>query len=521
MKTKFRKYKPHGLPSNLIPLIVMSRRFINSLIATSLLAPLAMPLSLLAGNVPPTYELLNGTEFRDLNCPSRSHGQHKRTSLSDDLEPPSAEEIDELGLIISGIKRLNSNRSLDSPSLLGINELSWPSRVAIWGDSHLAAGFFSNELKRISLERGIKAKSTFIPMTMGRAGVNLPIRKYCMDHWKSDITYSSISSMVNTGIGMNFVTGDKDAYLWIDLREKEAEPDVQSIEIFFQGSTNQGVIIVSIDGGEEKAIPLVSNSSFGSVVIVGNVPISVIKIRVGQEPVILNGIYLNFKEKPKAVIDAFGISGATVRSWQKIDPSYFKQFFLGRPYDLVVLEYGTNEGNSLPFDADHYSKILDESLRNMRQVFPEAGCLLVGPGDRGVLLSKSRRVNTKHKDHSVKLVARNASRRPNKISTKAEIRKASHKVVDLLKFALVHEKIYQLQKQIGERFGCLTWSMQYAMGGVGSSYSWVFANPPLMSRDLTHFTALGYKQLARQLTEDLNWWDASKMVKPVIEKNSP
>jgi lysophospholipase L1-like esterase len=47
--------------------------------------------------------------------------------------------------------------------------------------------------------------------------------------------------------------------------------------------------------------------------------------------------------------------------------------------------------------------------------------------------------------------------------------------------------------------------MQSAMGGAGAAYQWMLANPPLMARDLTHFTLPGYQRLAQELADALGW----------------
>ena len=166
-----------------------------------------------------------------------------------------------------------------------------------------------------------------------------------------------------------------------------------------------------------------------------------------------------------------------------------------------MLEYGTNEGNAAPFDAAGYTKTLDQSLKNLRQVFPQSECLLIAPGDRGILVPRSRKVKKPSKNKNIQ----------------AQRDKSGHKVkprdhviyeysaVDLLRFSANHEKISTIQKEVGARFACKVWSMQTAMGGQGSAYAWLLANPSLMSKDLTHFTIKGYQRLAQELATSLGW----------------
>jgi hypothetical protein len=339
-------------------------------------------------------------------------------------------------------------------------------------------------MRRILGAQGVRPRIAFLPMTMGRAGVILPLRRFCMDGWKSELAYNSRTQNVATGIGLNALQAEQGAYLWLDLRNQVGEAEVERVELFFNASQSDASAVISVDGGPEARIALEADDAFGRVSISAtDGPISVLKLRA-QSPLILHALKLNYREPPAAVLDAFGIPGATMRAWQQLDPAYFSRYFDTTAYEMVMLEFGTNEGNSRPFDAAGYAQMLDAALQNMRAVFPAARCVLIAPGDRGVLLPKSRK----------KTGRRSASgERDSNLSG------------SLLRFSHIHEKIFQMQQRIGNRYGCSAWSMQSAMGGAGAAYRWMLGNPPLMARDLTHFTPPGYQRLAQELAEALGW----------------
>ncbi|MBW8880500.1 MAG: hypothetical protein JF615_03470, partial [Asticcacaulis sp.] len=138
-------------------------------------------------------------------------------------------------------------------------------------------------------------------------------------------------------------------------------------------------------------------------------------------------------------------------------------------YDAVILEYGTNEGNETPFNADTYAATLTQALTHVRAVFPQASCLLVGPPDRG-------------------LFRLHAGEQP-----------------DLLSYARIHQQIAIVQAQVGARFACAAWNWQDVMGGPGGSYGWALHAPPLMGPDGTHLTAEGYRQTGKALAHSLGW----------------
>ena len=488
-----------------------------------LLAVACTPLNSLAIEKGRYFIFQQGSVIGDLQCPIKSNANP--TPLQENkntFEPPDAEELDELGILTTGIKKAVGQAPETAQSTSVVKPpggtRSQAIRIGIWGDSHLAAGSFSSELKRIFLSQGLKTRTQFIPFTMGRAGVNLPLRRHCLDRWKSELAYTARNTGIPTGVGLNMLQGEPGAYLWFDLRNESGEADVNSIELFFHQAPGNGNISISIDDGPENKVNLDGAQSFGSLTIIGSNPLSILKIRVSEKPVQLNGMFLNYRQAPAATLDSFGIPGATVRAWQQLDPGYFGEYFKDRKYDLVMLEYGTNEGNATPFDATTYAKTLDQSLKNLRQVFPLSECLLIAPGDRGVLVPRSRKIKKANK-------SKNASAQKDKGRLKANSKSRSHyeySAVDLLRFSTIHEKISTIQKEVGASYSCKVWSMQTAMGGQGSAYAWLLANPSLMSKDLTHFTVKGYQRLAQELAASLGWknetsWPGTTTSEPQME----
>lgn len=485
-------------------LLTKARATGTVLIGMVVLVAAGSPSSSLANEAGRHFIFQHGSVIGDLQCPlKRKPSQPPAPASGDVLEPPDAEELDELGILTSRLSKLptadsETQQSATMNTRPGTTR-SQPLRVGIWGDSHLAAGSFSYELKRIFLAQGLKARTQFIPFTMGRAGVNLPLRRHCMDGWKSELAYVARNTGIPTGVGLNVLQGDAEAYLWFDLRNESGEADISSVELFFHQTSAAGSVSISIDDGPENKVSLSGAKGFGSLTIIGSRPLSLLKIRVTDLPVQLNGMFVNYRQPPAATLDSFGIPGATVRAWQQLDTDYFSAYFKDRSYDLVMLEYGTNEGNAAPFDAAGYAKTLEQSLKNLRQVFPQSECLLIAPGDRGVLVPRLRKVRKAGKathGHAQKGKAGHGTR--SRITYE-------YTAVDLLRFSAIHEKIFTIQKELGARYACKTWSMQTAMGGQGSAYAWQLANPALMSKDLTHFTIKGYQRLAQELASSLGW----------------
>lgn len=172
----------------------------------------------------------------------------------------------------------------------------------------------------------------------------------------------------------------------------------------------------------------------------------------GDGPVRLVGVNME-NDGTGVVVDAMGVNGRTVSSWLRWDSAQQKQWYSRRPYDLVVLAYGTNEANEDSLNVDTYRNTLSESLKRMRSIFPDTACVLIGPGDRG----------KKVRDQKY------AIWEPNGL-------------------------VARIQQEVGPQYGCATWDMRAAMGGEGTSLAWWKGG--LMASDLIHFTANGYQELA-------------------------
>lgn len=427
-----------------------------------------------------SVSLVPGALVSGLVCPAVKPKPATTKPPSDGLvlEPPDDEEIATLNLSQNSV-----SQNEFSPLLLSKLRGN-PLRVALWGDSHAAARFFSDELVKSFVVNPDHVLPTFIPPLLGRAGVRLPINKSCVGpSWKYEYAYRGNSS-VNFAKGLAKMTSDTAAsYIWVDFSIPKAGAKLKSLNILYTALevNAPATIAVSIDDGPEQELTL-DKTNLGALKIDSDTQFSILKLRLLHGSISLDGFAPEYSRSANVYFDTFGIPGATGVSWKNIDPDYFKMQGFGESYDLVIFEYGTNEGNQRPFNLSAYSSNLRLQLANMRKLYPQSACILIGPTDRGVLL-----------------------RRPAK---KTKKQPASPK--ELLTFSKVHDEVSQAQKNIGREYDCLFWSWQDEMGGIGGAYKWLKRSPPLMARDLTHLTVDGYQQSARDFSKSFQLKDLGK-----------
>ena len=478
-----------------------------------LLASSAMHIDSFAQQQPPAVTQLSvqaQAGVKELECEKPLPPVRKAVAANPDpMELPSAE------MVQNGMQEDPPADALPAGVLPAAVAASLPAirpvdgyRVAIWGDSHLAAGFFTQELVKLLKLPANAEPGALIPASMGRAGVRLPIRRSCVSSgWQYEPAYLGGAGGAAPGPGLvNMVSDQAGSTLSWDVRDAASLPRYERVRILYQQSEAPMVIGVSVDGGVEKEVRLGEKAGPAVLELVADQPISQVTIRLVDARFRFHGLEL-FSKKPAAFqLDVFGYPGATIAGWKSANLAYLNSWFQQSNYQLVMLEFGTNEGNAKPFNLAGYRKTLVEAVGNMRSVFPTAACVLIAPGDRGVLVPRSLNVRVKntlgqrgrHKTAEKHLLAHAPA------NTHHGQRKSPPKV-DVFHYSRIHLDIEQVQAEVAANAGCSSWSMLHAMGGMGSSYKWARQSPALMSSDMIHFTVAGYQRLAQQFATDMGW----------------
>ena len=460
---------------------------LQKILAILTFAALALPVG-----AEEVVELAANGQAADLQCPRiaprtiAKSGKAKASTPNDDvLEAPEPDELDGIPANSSITSRLYGFDHLQPPA-------DRPLSIAFWGDSHFAAAFFSEELGRLSGYSKQEIHPSFIPAGIGRGGVRLPIRKHCMGGWSYKFAYTRQTEAANYAAGLSQLKSSGDnTYLWVDFRQQADTPALRRLDILFAPTIDNAApatISIKVDDGEEKQIVL--NQTDGLLRIQPDVAMSVIRLKVVEGSVTFEGFRPQYLNTTKLVMDTLAIPGSTIRGWANADPDYLTKRLGDTQYDVIILEYGTNEGNQRPFDPQAYASDLNAALGNLRRVFPSAKCLLVGPTDRGVMVRHNKKTSKRQKKAA----------RP--------LPKA-----DLLHFARIHRQISEIQRSTGAEYNCGFWNWQDAMGGPGGSYRWLYSTPRLMAKDLIHLSVPGYQQSARTFAADVRfeeWFGAPR-----------
>lgn len=381
-------------------------------------------------------------------------------------------------------------------------------RMAVWGDSHMAAAFFSDQMVRQLASPDAPVTSRFVHAGVGHGGVRALVRKTCLSgDWAREMAYAHADAAAAPGPGMTSLVAKRPgATLALDLRDAQGLARHTGLQILHHGD-GKGLtrLAISVDGEAETLVILETVSGPNAVLLETRAALSTLQIRVVEGAFRFQGLKLPEPTAPAATtlqLDLFAYPGATMAGWVRSDLGYLSSWFTDQAYDLALIAFGTNEGNDPRFNEDAYRDMLDRALGNFRRAFPKTQCVLIGPGDRGIRVVKSRATK-----RSKAAIAKNQTSKkqasPSKAAQKAPPQTAkAAPTAQLLKYARIHERIGQIQADLAAQHGCQAWSMQTAMGGVGSAYTWARKSPALMAPDLIHFTPAGYRELANSFMVD-------------------
>ena len=427
------------------------------------------------------------TDTPDLQCGlPRSKPKPPPPAEIDPVELPIQPEVDlQVQDFLTAATHLSEPAPHEGPAAAPLWSRAGTSvfRVGIWSDSHLAAGFFTQELQRLSRLAPDQVRARFVPANLGRAGVRLPLRKSCVSpNWHYEPAHSQSAGAANPGPGLVNMSSRQDgAWLALDLRNSAGRAEHARVRLLYQQTERPILLALRVDEGPEQTVSLQGPLGPAVLELAAQETMSTLALRVLQGPLRLQGLEWPVAPTVRLQMDVFGYPGATVGGWRHVRPESLMPWWPEPPYDLVVLAFGTNEGNVQPFSAPAYRQMLEASVSQWRAVFPQTACLLMAPGDRGVLVRRSQKKG------------------------KSSPRDTGPAAPDVLRFTRVHDEIGRIQKQVAKSHGCHAWSMFEAMGGAGSAYRWARHNPPLMARDLIHFTVPGYQRLAQLMARDLGW----------------
>ena len=332
-----------------------------------------------------------------------------------------------------------------------------PVRVAWFGDSHTAAGFWPGRLRALLQERlGDAGPGVVLPARPWRGYPRPDLELEFGRRWPAE----SLRSPESSGrVGLAGAALEIPAEERLVLRGSFAR-----VRLHLLGPEGLEPILA---GPEEAPAPLplkevlhrplAEGTALRILETTGPGPFSTLGIGL-PEGLRLLGADLG-SGRSGAIVDELGLNGAELLDLERWDPVLRAALLRDLRPDLLVLAFGTNDLGRRDLDGAAYQARAARMLRTLKE---ESGApvLLVGPLDR---------MGRRRRGQNLKLGAKT--------------------IIAAMRGACTEA-------------GCAFWDARAAMGGEGAIQRW--RRQRLAQRDLVHLTAGGYRRLADLLATALD-----------------
>lgn len=358
------------------------------------------------------------------------------------------------------------------------------ARVGLWGGSHMAAEFFPVSVRQALQDKYGVAGPGHLNLLAGRAGIRLPDATLCKTGtWRDGLApRMSGSPTATVGLGLFAITSTAaHSTFELALKNQSNGSRPNKVNLQYLQHPDGGSFELIVDGQEIAVIQTDGPLSLASIEISGEKPISSLKVMVRES---LNVTFFGlYAEGSKGlVLDNFGIAGASGNYWNTVQLDTLKTLTQVRPYDAVILAYGTNDVTGKTWDPEAYRQKFQQTLTSMRTVFPKAACILIPPGDRVGFVQV-------------------------KVPTKKKIGKSKFTIrsrMDFQTYPTRHAEAAEIQRVVGLKNQCLVWNMSLEMRQMGGAYGMLKEDPALMAKDLIHLTPKGYLEMAKRFNQFLD-----------------
>lgn len=325
-------------------------------------------------------------------------------------------------------------------------------RIGFFGDSFIEGDMLTSEI-RDSLQYKYGGSGVgFVPITSPVAG----FRGTVLHEFENFESYSIVGKRsVNVNLGISGTCdvplADNSLSYVLPFRNKAYDHFTQA-KLFYSNKSDDSLTFkYALNDSFVKGV-LLPSKSVNSFVVNSKYART---LKFEFEPnnkLQLFGV--SFENKEGIYLDNYGLRGNSGVGLGYVNTSIYSAFNKIQDYRLIVLQYGLNALSEKDTNTSWYEHSMNITIKNLKQVFPNATILLVSVSDR------STKINGKFVT-----------------------------IPNLPNFV-------NMQRNLAIQNKILFWNMYEAMGGEGTMVEWAQTKKPLANKDYTHLTFRGGKQLA-------------------------
>jgi lysophospholipase L1-like esterase len=354
------------------------------------------------------------------------------------------------------------------------------ARIVFYGASHVAADVYTDVIRtRLQTRFGEAGAGFALPAKPLPHYRNAGISIESSSGWEGVHVKASAPVSDHYGLAGMYVTTASDrrpARSSFSTRARAGlTGNASELELYYWKQPRGGRLKLTIDGQvyEVNTAAPIARAAYEHYALADG-PHKVELQTRGDGPVKLFGMSLE-RDGPGVVLDTLGIPGARAAIHLMWNDELYREQLARRKPNLVVLAYGTNESGDDGQPIEEYTANLRRVVARVRDVVPNASCLLVGPSDRPLKNDGGY------------------SERP--------------------RTALV----VQTQRKVAAEYGCGFFDLVTFMGGPLGMIRWTREAPPLGAQDRVHFTHRGYEVLGDVLYSALlSGYQSSPNAAPLV-----
>jgi lysophospholipase L1-like esterase len=202
--------------------------------------------------------------------------------------------------------------------------------------------------------------------------------------------------------------------------------------------------------------------------------------------------WASFNDAGGVVVSNLGVVGAELKHFERTDDQAVGEELKAYKPDLIVLEFGTNDGFVSHFNAAAFEERLRGQIARLRRLSGGVPILVIGAPD-----AESKRGALAHNDDEGGPVPPDDAPTAGPLPYAEAFRSTWFSPPALA-------QIRQIQRRVAQDTGVAFWDWGARMGGPGAADRWANLTPPLTRGDHVHTTSAGGVQVATMLQADLD-----------------
>jgi lysophospholipase L1-like esterase len=220
-------------------------------------------------------------------------------------------------------------------------------------------------------------------------------------------------------------------------------------------------------------------------------------------------------------VSNLGVVSAELKHFARTSDQALSEEFSAYQPDLIVLEFGTNDGFVSHFSAATFEERLREQIRRVRRLAGDVPVLLIGAPD-----AETKRADLKNNEDDFAPMPPRTSTPPGallpdlsaaapqdqespdeamiaELAQRAEAETAPHPEQTAYWFSPpALAQVRAIERRVALEAGAAFWDWGGSMGGPGAADRWANATPPLTRADHVHTTTAGGAEVAAMLEAD-------------------